>query len=163
MYWIALGGQNSEQLLCSTHATVHAFRELVYFCTIWFWTNFLAHRPICAYVCVAMVRYYDKSRKWMPLKTEYYFIVSSFRCLIGKTYLMVKIAENRSKNILVCENAVAWVIHSGLWAPVPPPIPASVPGWGRGEGGAVRMQGRVQGIRNQWCHKFFLNAAVAAL
>ena len=31
----------------------------------------------------------------------------SFRCLICKTYLMVKIAENRSKNILVCENAVA--------------------------------------------------------
>ena len=79
-----------------------------------------------------MVRYYDKSEKWMPLKTEYYFIVSSFRCLIGKTYLMVKIAENRSKNILVCENAVAWVIRSGLWAPVAPPVPASVPGGGGG-------------------------------
>ena len=25
--------------------------------------------------------------------------------------------------------------NSGLWAPVPPPVPASVPGWGGGGGG----------------------------
>ena len=33
----------------------------------------------------------DKSEKYMPLNTEYHFIVSSFRCLICKTYFLVKV------------------------------------------------------------------------
>ena len=74
----------------------------------------------------------------MPLKTEYYFIVSRFRCLICKTYLMVKISENRSKNKLVCENAVHELLTPGYYLLI-----ASVPS---GEGGGVPTQGRVQGI-----------------